>query len=215
MYYLQEALKSAGVQTTWNGNTLVVSNVPRGWTENVSSAPSVGNPPTGQMQFSISGVEDEFLRAPKLLAKDPSSDVETTYVPVYYADLFLHQRLMMGTSWSGLHWTLSPQTIVPNGQAFVVTSPTNLESIKPGQTVEISGRVASDFYGDLMSADLFYGVTHGSTLLKQTQMQMDGAGMFSESFTVPENVKPGTEVALTLEIQVHSGPMETLDFKVL
>ncbi len=120
VYYLQEALKSVGVQTTWNGSTLDIGMTPNGWDVNVSSAPSVGNPPTGQMQFSIGAVQDEFLRAPKLVAKDPASGVDTTYVPIYYADLFLQQRLMMGASWAGgaamngSQWSLSPQGINRN-----------------------------------------------------------------------------------------------------
>ncbi|WP_054967462.1 hypothetical protein [Alicyclobacillus ferrooxydans] len=214
VYYLQEALKSVGVQATWNGNSLDIGTTPNGWEVNVAGAPSVGNPPAGQMQFSIGAVQDEFLRAPKLVAKDPASGVDTTYIPVYYADLFLQQRLFMGASWSGSQWSLAPQTVVPKGQSFVVTSPTNLESVKPGQTIEISGRLASDFYNDAISADLSSGVTHGSSLLKHTQMQTDGAGMFSESFTLPANLKPGTEVALTFEIQVHSGPTKTIDLKI-
>lgn len=115
LYYLQEALKSMGVQTTWNGSTLNVTSVPSGWNKNVSSAPAVGNPPVNQVQFSIGTVQDEFLRAPKLVAKDPASGVETTYVPVYYANLFLQHRLMMGISWGSgtamnqMVWSLSPQ----------------------------------------------------------------------------------------------------------
>lgn len=120
---LQEALKSVGVQTTWNGNTLNVSSTPSGWKVNVSSAPQTGTPPEGQMQFSIGGNQDEFVRAPKLVEKDPSSDAETTYIPVYYADLFLRQRLLMSASWSGgtpMHgslWSMTPQKLVSNASS--------------------------------------------------------------------------------------------------
>ncbi|QRF23595.1 hypothetical protein FY534_07875 [Alicyclobacillus sp. TC] len=82
VYYLQKALKSVGVQATWNGSTLDIGTTPNGWKVNVAGAPSVGNPPTGQMQFSIGATQDEFLRAPKLVAKDPASGVDTTYIPL-------------------------------------------------------------------------------------------------------------------------------------
>jgi hypothetical protein len=106
VYYLQEGLKSAGVQTTWNGNTFTISSVPNGWVENVSGAPEPGSPPPGQMQFSVAGNQDSFLRAPRLVANDPTSGIETTYVPVYYVGLFLKERLLMDTVWDGAIWNL-------------------------------------------------------------------------------------------------------------
>ncbi|WP_206920052.1 hypothetical protein [Alicyclobacillus suci] len=88
-----------------------ITSTPNGWKVNVSSAPVTGTPPNGQMQFSIGGNQDEFLRAPKLVAKDPASGVDTTYVPVYYANLFLENRLLMGANWNGNTWSLIPQIL--------------------------------------------------------------------------------------------------------
>ncbi len=109
VYYLQVALKSVGVQSAWNGNTLNILSVPYGWNENVNSVPEQGIPSAGQMQFSIGGNQNDYVRAPKLVVKDPASNVETTYVPIYYANLFLNQRLQMKTSWTGSTWTMIPQ----------------------------------------------------------------------------------------------------------
>lgn len=108
---LQRELKSIGVQTTWNGSTLDVTSVPSGWSEYLISAPAHGISPSGQMQFSIGGEKNEFVRCPKLVVRDPSSGNETTYVPVYYASSFLGNRLWMGAMWKGNTWSLSPQDI--------------------------------------------------------------------------------------------------------
>ncbi|SHK69578.1 hypothetical protein SAMN05443507_12012 [Alicyclobacillus tolerans] len=59
--------------------------------ENFSRAPQTGTPPTGEMQFSIVGNQDDFVWAPKLVANDPTTKTQTTYIPVYYANLFLQQ----------------------------------------------------------------------------------------------------------------------------
>lgn len=132
VYYLQRALKSAGVQTTWNtggSRTLNVTSAPKGWTLNVAGTSTTGTPPKGQMQFSIDGDANGFIRAPRLVAKDPASGVYTTYVPVYYADLFLHNRLSMGAVWSGgTSWTLAPQP--------VITKTTYSDAAAAGQQVQ-------------------------------------------------------------------------------
>lgn len=136
VYYLQQALKSIGVQTTWNGNTLDVTSTPSGWNVNVSGAPQTGTAPTGQMQFSINGNQYDFIRAPKLVAKDPASGVETTYVPVYYADLFLQQRLLMGVAWDGDTWNMATQKDISKIQITATPSTANV-----GQKVTISGKL--------------------------------------------------------------------------
>ncbi|WDL98878.1 hypothetical protein [Alicyclobacillus sp. ALC3] len=111
MYYLQKELKSVGVQTTWDGNTLDVTSVPSGWSEYTLNEPVKGTAPAGQMQFSMGGNQLEYVRAPKLVTKDPASGEQTTYVPVYYANLFLANRLSMFAKWSGSTWNLSPQDV--------------------------------------------------------------------------------------------------------
>ncbi len=128
VYYLQRVLKFVGVQSTWDGNTMNATSIPRGWTVNAASAPQTGTPPTGEMQFSIGGNTNGFVRSPKLVAKDPAGDVDTTYIPVYYADLFLHERLAMGAVWTGTAWILSPQP--------VITQTTYSDSVAAGKQVQ-------------------------------------------------------------------------------
>ena len=155
VYYLQEALKSIGVQTTWNGNTLNVTSTPSGWNVNVSSAPQTGTPPAGQMQFSIGGNQDEFIRAPKLVANDPASKAPTSYVPIYYANLFLKQRLQMNVTWTGTNWNMTSQLnhysneiAVINGKGYDVTGSAPNASVQTA-----SGETLSAWIGVRMSSD--------------------------------------------------------------
>ncbi|MCI0184914.1 hypothetical protein [Sulfoacidibacillus ferrooxidans] len=112
LYNLQETLHKVGVQTTWNGNTLDVTAVPNGWSEITLNELGKGTTSANQMQFSMGGNQNAFVRAPKLIAKDPASGVKTTYVPVYYANLFLANQLTMFAQWGGTTWDLSPQDTV-------------------------------------------------------------------------------------------------------
>lgn len=109
LYYLQKSLTSLGVKTSWNGSTLNVTSAPSAWKLKTGNPPYTSNPPSGEMQFAIDGAKDGYVRAPKLVAKDPASGEYTAYVPVYYADVFLHSYLSMGASWNGDTWVLSPQ----------------------------------------------------------------------------------------------------------
>lgn len=161
VYYLQEALKSIGVTTAWNGDTLNVTSTPSGWKVNVSGAPQTGTPPAGQMQFSIHGNQDEFVRAPKLVANDPASKTPTTYVPVYYANLFLQQRLQMNAIWTGTLWSMTSQLnkygneiALINGKGYDVTSTTPNASVQTasGDTLSawIGVKTASDGYNQFV-----------------------------------------------------------------
>ena len=153
VYYLQRVLKSIGMQSTWNGNTLNVTSTPKGWAVNATSAPQTGIPPAGQMQFSIDGNTNGFVRSPKLVAKDPASGVDTTYVPVYYANLFLDERLSMGAVWTGAAWTLSPQP--------VITQTTYSDSAAAGQQVQTILRENTylAFAAESQTVNLGLGVT--------------------------------------------------------
>ncbi|WP_054968928.1 carboxypeptidase-like regulatory domain-containing protein [Alicyclobacillus ferrooxydans] len=136
IYYLQQALRMVGVYTTWNGNTLDITSVPSGWNVNLSRRPQAGLPPAGQMQFAIYGNQDALVRAPKLVADDPATNAPTTYVPIYYANLFLQQRLYMGAAWTNTKWIMSPSDDVNRIQVSAIPSTANV-----GQSVTISGEL--------------------------------------------------------------------------
>ncbi|QSO47469.1 LppP/LprE family lipoprotein [Alicyclobacillus mengziensis] len=162
VYYLQAALKSFGVHTTWNGNTLNVTSTPSGWNVNVSGAPQTGTPPTGEMQFSINGNQDDFIRAPKLIANDPASKAPTTYVPIYYANRFLKQRLQMNATWTGNAWSMTSQLnkyaneiALINAKGYDVPgTPYDVTRSAPNASVQTaSGETLSAWIGVKMGSD--------------------------------------------------------------
>lgn len=108
VFYLQEVLNSVRIQTKWvNGDNLYISYIPKKQKVNLAGTLISGSIPLGEMQFSIGSDVDGFLRSPKLVAKDPYSGVNTTYVPIYYASLFLQKRLFINSTWNGYQWKIS------------------------------------------------------------------------------------------------------------
>lgn len=178
LYYLQQVLKMEGVVTTWNGNTLDVTSIPSGWNVNVSGAPQLGTPPTGQMQFSIGGNQYDFVRAPKLVANDAYTMIPTTYVPVYYANLFLQQRLLMGVSWANTTWSMASPLDV---NTIVMTATPS--SVNVGQGVTISGEFR--LAGGLGSPDVQLNIsglpnTNDKTIVTDSKGQFSFSTIFSE-----------------------------------
>lgn len=181
LWYLQQALKIEGAYTTWNGNTLDITSVPRGWDTNVSDPPQAGTPPASQMQFSIEGNQNDFVRAPKLVADVPYTTIPTTYVPVYYADLFLRNRLLMGVTWQDTTWSMaSPQNV--NTILMTITPST----VIVGQSVTISGEYR--LVGGLGGPDVQLQVTGLSSASDKT-ISTNAEGQFSFTTTFE---KPGT-----------------------
>lgn len=107
VFYLQEVLNSVGVQSKWdNGDNLDISYISNKHKVHLNGTSISGSIPLGQMQFSIGSDVDGLLRSPKLVAKDPYSGVYTTYVPIYYASVFLKKNLFINSTWNGYEWDL-------------------------------------------------------------------------------------------------------------
>ena len=191
LWYLQQALKMEGASTTWNGNTLDITSVPHGWDTNVSDPPQAGTPPAGQMQFSIEGNQNDFVRAPTLVADAPYMTTPTTYVPVYYADLFLRKRLLMGVAWQDTTWSMaSPQNV--NTILMTVTPST----VNVGQSVTISGEYR--LVGGLGGPDVQLQVT-GLPSVRDKTISTDSEGKFSFTTTFK---KTGTHTVIVGNAEV-------------
>lgn len=108
---MQNDLSELGIQTSWNGNTLAISSIPSGWTEATSKVSFSGTPPIGQMQFAMNRSQNGIERAPLLVVNNSNTHIKTTYLPIYYANLFLHEQLLIQATWTGNTWDLSPQII--------------------------------------------------------------------------------------------------------
>lgn len=112
VYYLQQALKKIGFQTTWDGTDLTFTNYPTNWKFNVALGNEEAHPviaPQGQMQIRLVKGAPPSMNFPKFVAKDPASGANTTYVPIYYVDTVLTRDFSMGATWDGLNWDLTAQ----------------------------------------------------------------------------------------------------------
>ncbi|MFX4303709.1 hypothetical protein ACOJUR_15815 [Alicyclobacillus tolerans] len=107
VYYLDEAMQKLGFQASWNGDSYIWSlTVPNTY----RLAPDVSNPPanqslnSGRLAIALNGTIVEY--APRLVAPDPYSGVETTYVPIYYI-MQVMKRVGITATWNGTMWNMT------------------------------------------------------------------------------------------------------------
>jgi hypothetical protein len=104
VYYLNEAMHKAGFTAVWNGTTetwsLTVPNT-YGTPPDVANPPSVQATNSAKMAIALNGTVVAY--APRLVAPDPYSGVETTYVPIYYV-MQVMKRVGITPTWNGTNW---------------------------------------------------------------------------------------------------------------
>jgi len=150
IYYLQDALKQVGFQTTWNGTDLTFTKYPMNWKFNVALGNEEANPvvaPKGQMQICLVKGAPPSMNFPKLVAKDPASGVNTTYVPIYYVDTVLTRDFSMGATWDGANWDLTAQGYNPISTKSYSTSTEAANQIESIQGGRLSGLPVNLGYG--------------------------------------------------------------------
>lgn len=110
IFYLKTGLNTLGYQTTWNGtNGAFQITTPTGSTQNLTKVTAK----KGDMTFYVNGVP--VANAPKpIVAKDPVSGVNTSYVAIYYLSEVLMQ-MGFTTAYSGTThtWQVTPPPVVP------------------------------------------------------------------------------------------------------
>ena len=105
IYYVDKALQSLGFTATWNGTVHT-------WTlSNGQSAPSLSiNGKTGNTSISVNGSNVE-QHVPILQAKDPSSGVMMTFMPIWNVQQILNTMGFTTDTWNGATnpptWTLA------------------------------------------------------------------------------------------------------------
>ncbi len=105
IWYVFHALKAVGVQFTWSRLDLNVKPAP-GMTVNLANL-HPGNEPVG---LSINGTLVDTTH--RIVARDPYSHVETTYMPIFYVQYTL-RRMGVENTWNGHEWNLTVQTNTP------------------------------------------------------------------------------------------------------
>ncbi|SFU95545.1 hypothetical protein [Alicyclobacillus macrosporangiidus] len=99
IYYAMQVLNKLGIQSSWDGTH---------WNLTVPSSitPNLGNPAASPNQMSISINGTVVQTAPKLVAKDPASGQDTTFIPIWYLSQVLN-RLGITSTWDGTNWRLT------------------------------------------------------------------------------------------------------------
>lgn len=118
LYYVIQLLNSIGISNSWNGSSGVWS-----LTNNSASNVTPLNQVKNEQQIDINGVFYAGMQS--LIATDPSSDVKTTYVPIYYIIQVLN-LLNINNSWNGIEriWSITTQNPT-NGNNSTNTTTSN------------------------------------------------------------------------------------------
>lgn len=104
IYYAEQVLSKLGITSGWDGHTWSLT-VP------ASLTPNLDNPSTGANQMAISINGTVVQTAPKVVAVDPASGQQTTFIPIYYLSQVLN-RLNVTSTWDGTNWRLTQVTPV-------------------------------------------------------------------------------------------------------
>lgn len=99
VWYVMQALKAAGFQNTWNGNTWNIT-LPQNRTVDWSNL-SLG---TGSALIELNGRAAQ--RVVSAVLPDPNSHKPTTYMPIWYVMHALN-RAGITSSWNGRQWTMT------------------------------------------------------------------------------------------------------------
>lgn len=127
LFYLMQVLKSIGVTYTWDGHYLNIT-VPDSIKVDLSNV----KPGNAEIKIALNGML--VATAPKLVAPDPYSHVNTTYLPIYYLGQVL-KRVGITNTWDGTHWGLSltASTPTPSGPAAASIDIAGLQVVGVGQ----------------------------------------------------------------------------------
>ncbi|MCF8567047.1 hypothetical protein LLE49_20200 [Alicyclobacillus tolerans] len=102
IFYAMQVLKQLGIQSSWDSHTWSLT-VPSSMTPNMSSPSNSPN----QMVIAINGTVVQT--APKVVAVDPASNQQTTFIPIFYLSQVL-DRLGVTSTWDGTNWRLTKTT---------------------------------------------------------------------------------------------------------
>lgn len=172
VWYLYHSLQPMGVSATWDGQHRILTfQVPSSVKVDTSNLPRINwTAPAGEMliQFNTGGSVYSVMTCPYLAAPDPADNIETSYFPVYYAELAL-QRLGIQSNWNGTDWamTTGSTTVTPPSTG---TQENKLQAaLAMAQVLGIKGSGAVS-YSDVPSSDsaIIAAETQSKTVAGQT-----------------------------------------------
>ncbi|MCL6636612.1 MAG: phosphodiester glycosidase family protein [Alicyclobacillus sp.] len=122
MWYVQQALQTIGISSSWDGST---------WDIHTASSVPLPNHNTGSgaVTFRING--SAVVKVDGITAVDPASGQETTFLPIWYIQQVLtHVGLV--NHWDGQHWDISNQ---PSWRDFITPGTVTVPDGTGSQTV--------------------------------------------------------------------------------
>lgn len=134
IYYAEQVLTKLGITSAWDGTT---------WSLTVPSSMNVNldSPSNGASDMSISVNSTVVQTAPKVVAVDPASGQETTFIPVWYLGQVLN-RMGLESSWDGTNWRLTK--VIPESQQAMAQS---MWSVFDGVTWAVNAHPSMDQVG--------------------------------------------------------------------
>ncbi|WDL97274.1 beta strand repeat-containing protein [Alicyclobacillus sp. ALC3] len=149
VWYIQRAMAQVGLKSQWDGVTRIL-NI----TEPNSTIVVGAHGTPGQSAFKVYVNGKYVTAAPEIVRPDPSSGIDTTYIPIWYVKATLDQ-LQVPTTWNGYVLNLSGTVQASSTKSSISTSASHTVAgqsvtvfVKPndvlgaplgsGQTVEVS-----------------------------------------------------------------------------
>nr|NNM89694.1 hypothetical protein [Bacilli bacterium] len=96
IWYMMQIIKYFGIHSTWNGHDWNMSLGQPSIVTKKTERGSMDLYENGQFVHTVDGI----------YAKDPSTDQNTTYMPIWYV-MQLLKKMAITTSWNGMTWTLT------------------------------------------------------------------------------------------------------------
>ncbi|MCL6593303.1 MAG: phosphodiester glycosidase family protein [Alicyclobacillus sp.] len=122
IWYVQQAMNTIGVPSTWDGAT---------WDMKTPQPVSLPNHNTGSGTVTLSVNGTAVMSVNGITAVDPASQQETTFVPIWYIQQVLN-RLGLVSHWDGQHWDISNQ---PTWRDYITTGTVTVADGAGSQTV--------------------------------------------------------------------------------
>jgi hypothetical protein len=97
IWYVMQLLKSMGIASSWNGHD---------WNLTTSGAPNLSNiqAGTGSTSIYLNGTLVQNVNT--VAATDPSTNRQTTYMPIWYVQQILN-RVGLTSTWNGMTWMVT------------------------------------------------------------------------------------------------------------
>ena len=124
IYYVMQLLNTIHVQSSWNGKQWSLT-APSTQTINVSGLP-LNQPKPGQQEILLNGTPVAYVNS--IDFPDPASNVDTTYMPIWYIMQALSRLQFKTASWDGVTWQLA------NTSVYYAYDKTGKEIAGPYQT---------------------------------------------------------------------------------